>query len=371
MTFSSLNAGIESWRGGGVGGAQALDDGEDADQQEAGAHEDVAEIEDQQDELADDGQAGEGDGVRQGAEALREGDFGHHLVGGFSHQRAYGHDGVAVGAQGVNEDGQGGDSGGALAAAVVKQDDGAAELRLGLHGLQLVEDGLGDLGGRPAGILVPGVGAYFGADDGVSVLLDAHDRGGLVVGVGLLVDVVGWAEVEGLNAELAGEEALGELEFEIELAVGDFADVGMGPGVVADLMTLAYHALHEADIILCLRADEHERTLDALVAENIENLGSPLGVRSVVEGEGDLVGAVSVLLNDVGTRIDIHVLIEDELAARVLFVAVHLDSTLAGLGQAGDADDVAIALVVHIMAGLYQAEGLERVGVTGLVPNAP
>ena len=61
-----------------------------------------------------------------------------------------GDDGVAVGAQGVDEDGQGGHGGRAVAAAVVQQDDGAAELRLGLHGLQLVEDGLRR---SPAGVL--------------------------------------------------------------------------------------------------------------------------------------------------------------------------------------------------------------------------
>ena len=109
---------------------------------------------------------------------------------------------------------------------------------------------LGDLGGRLAGMLVPVVGVQLAADDGVAGLLDALDRSGLVVGVRLFVDVVGRTEVERLDAELAGEEALGELEFEVQLAVGDFADVGMGPGVVADLMAFAHHALHEADVLL-------------------------------------------------------------------------------------------------------------------------
>ena len=93
---------------------------------------------------------------------------------------------------------------------------------------------------RLARMLVPVVGVDLAADDGEAVLLDAHDGRGLVVGVGLLVDVVGRAEVERLHAQLAGEEPLGELDLEVELARGDFADVGMRLGVVADLVAFAH-----------------------------------------------------------------------------------------------------------------------------------
>ena len=52
--------------------------------------------------------------------------------------------------------------------------------------------------------------------------------GGLVVGIRLLIDGVWGAEVEGLDAELGAEEALGEGELEVHLAGGDFTDVGVG-----------------------------------------------------------------------------------------------------------------------------------------------
>ena len=311
------DAGIEAGRSHGVGAEQAVDDGEDAHQDQPRAHQNVAQEEDQHNELADDGHAGEGDGVRQGAQVLAEGQLGHHLGGGLVHQLGDGDDGVAIGAQGVDQRGQCGHGGGAVAAAVVQQDDGAAELRLDLHGLQLFEDGLGDLGGRLARMLVPVVGVQLVADDGVAGLLDALHRGGLVVRVRLLVDVVRRTEIERLNAQLAGEEALGQLEFEVKLAVGDFADVGMAPGVVADLMALAHHPFHHAHILRGLCADQHEGSLGVLVAQNIQYLGRPFGVGSVVEGERDFVGVVAVLLDGVGARVDIHVLIDDELLARI------------------------------------------------------
>ena len=55
------DAGIEAGRGQCVGAAHAVDDGQDAHQQQARAHQDIAHVEDQHDEGADDGQAGEGD----------------------------------------------------------------------------------------------------------------------------------------------------------------------------------------------------------------------------------------------------------------------------------------------------------------------
>ena len=106
----------EAWR---CGLAQAVDDGEEADEDEARAHQDVADEEDHHDEVADDGQAGEGDGVGHGAQVLPEGERGHDLGGGLAHQRGDGNDGVAVGAQRVDQHGQRGHGGRAVAAAVV------------------------------------------------------------------------------------------------------------------------------------------------------------------------------------------------------------------------------------------------------------
>ena len=61
------DARVEAGRGLAVRLAQAVDDGEDADQDQARAHQDVADEEDHDDEVADDGEAGEGDGIGHGA----------------------------------------------------------------------------------------------------------------------------------------------------------------------------------------------------------------------------------------------------------------------------------------------------------------
>ncbi len=53
------------------------------------------------------------------AHALPEGERRHDLRGGLAHERGDGNDGVAVGAQRVDERTQRGDGGGAVAAAIV------------------------------------------------------------------------------------------------------------------------------------------------------------------------------------------------------------------------------------------------------------
>ncbi len=69
--------------------------------------------------------------------------------------------------------------------------------------------------------------------------------------------------------------------------------------------------------------------------------------------------------------IDVHVLIDDELLARIGLVGIDGDGALAGLGQAGDAENVALALGVNVVAGLDGAERLQRLGIAGLVPDVP
>ena len=218
------------------------------------------------------------------AHALPEGEGWHDFSGGFAHERGDGNEGVAASAQSVDQRAESGDRRGAVAAAVMHEDDGAAKLRLGLHGVKLGEDRLDDFVRGFEWVLIPVVGIDFAADDGVAHLLDAPGGRGLVVGVGLFVDVVGRAEVERLHAKLALKQALSEGDLEFNLARRDDADVGMRPGMIADLVAFADDALHEADVLGSLRADGHECAFDVLGLENIENLGRPCGIGTVVEG---------------------------------------------------------------------------------------
>ncbi len=189
----------------------------------------------------------------------------------------------------------------------------------------------------------------------VALVLDGHDGCGLVVGLGLFVDVVGRTEIERLHVELAGEEALGELDLEIERLRRDFADVGMGVGVIANLVALAHEPLHQADVLGGLCAYEKECPFHIFLLEDVEDLRRPLRVGSVVEGNGNFVGMIAVVLHRVVARIDIHVLVDDELLARIGLIGIDGHGALAGLRQSRNAHDVALALDVDVVAGLQRA----------------
>src|ERR1035438_134092 len=194
-----------------------------------------------------------------------------------------GGDGVAVLAKGVNETRESGNRRRAIAPAVVKQNDRATKLRFGLHIVELAEDRLGDFCWRLPGMFVPVVGVQLVADDRVAVLLNLDNGCGLIVGVGLFVDVIGRAEVERLDSGLAGKQDVGELNLEIQLARRDIADVRMRVGVVANLVAFAINALHDPNIFGSFGADQHEGAFHAFLLQNVEDLRSPLGVGAIVE----------------------------------------------------------------------------------------
>ena len=351
---------------------EAVDGGEEADDDEAAAHEDVADEEDADDEVVEEGDEEEGDGVDEGVVALAAFDGGHDFVAGFADEFGDRNDLVAVGAEGVDEDGKGGDGGRAVAAAIVHEDDGAARPGLGIEEGDLAEDAVDDLLRRLAGMLIPVVGVDLVADDDVAEALDGIDGRGLVVGVGLLIDGVGRAEVDGLNAELGGEEALGEIELEVDLALRDFGDVGMRVGVIADLVAVVVDALQEADVVLGDLADHEEGADDVVLLEDGEDLRSPLGVRAVVEADGHLFGMVAILRDGVGERIGVHRLGDDaEVGLGNGGVVVHGEGAVAVLGAAGDAQDVAIAFGVDVLSGRDLGEGLDGIGLERAVPDLP
>ena len=199
----------------------------------------------------------------------------------------------------------------------MEQDNGAAKLRLGFHGVQLVEHELRDLSRSFTVALIPVVGVDFVSDDSKAELLNPHNGRGLIIGVRFFVNIVGRTEVEWLDAEFAGEKAFGELDLEIELIVRDFADVGMEESVIADLVAFALNPLHEADVFLSLGADHHECALDLFFLENVEDFRGPFGIRSVIKRERDLVGMIAVVLDRIGMWKRVHVLVDDEFFARV------------------------------------------------------
>ena len=68
----------------------------------------------------------------------------------------------------------------------------------------------------------------------------------------------------------------------------------MGKGVIADLMPLAVDALGDVAEFIRLDTDQEKSCRSVFALEHVQNFGSPLRIRSIVEGDGDLPGTSSI-----------------------------------------------------------------------------
>src|SRR5271166_1728459 len=272
------------------------------------AHQHVAYEEHIHNKVAEEGQEEKCNRVNARLPAHLRRDGRHHLGGGFAHQLGDRHQLVSLGAKCRNQQRQRGDRRRAVAASVVHENDAAAKPRLVLHDRELGEYVVRDLLRRLARVLIPIVGIDLVADDGVAHLLNAISGGGLVVRVRLLIDRVGRTKIKRLDAELGGKEPLGEIQLQLDLAVGYFADIRMRKRVIADLMAFAYVTLQETGIVLPLLTNHQERGLHVVLLQHVENLWRPGGIGAVVKAQRKLIRVVPVLLDHIGPRQRLHAL---------------------------------------------------------------
>jgi len=78
----------------------------------------------------------------------------------------------------------------------------------------------------------------------------------LVFSVRFCVNRIRRAKQNCLNAQAAGKQALGEIEFQFYKEVRKVADVGMGESVIADLVSFAVNALGQRVEALRLPSDQ-------------------------------------------------------------------------------------------------------------------
>ncbi len=190
--------------------------------------------------------------------------------------------GVAIAA---DEVGCGGDAGSAVGAegevASIVEDDVGGEAAL------LIAD---DAGGEAQGdALGRGLAPVVG--DGVP-----EDRFHAEIACG--AQHVGTARAEGRTEVADGlacdlrEGVLSGAELFTNFGGGGESEVGVGPGVVADEVAALLDAANEIGDDLGVAADEEEGCADAVLGEVVEELRGPGGVGSVVEGKGEIAGAL-------------------------------------------------------------------------------
>ena len=99
------------------------------------------------------------------------------------------------------------------------------------------------------------------------------------------------------------EQPLVGVDLERHEAVRQIPEIGMGVGVIADIVALGEDPSHEIGIGLRVLADDEEARANVLLLQDIENLRRPVRIGTVVEGECELAGVAPVrsMTKGVGT----------------------------------------------------------------------
>src|SRR5690349_19708914 len=102
------------------------------------------------------------------------------------------------------------------------------------------------------GVIAPVVRIDFVSDSDVAHLLGYLQGPNLVGGVGFLIDRIRRTEESGLNANESCVETLGQIQLYPHVTSGDVADVGMGEGMIPDLVAFLVNTFDQAWTLLSL-----------------------------------------------------------------------------------------------------------------------
>src|ERR1700682_1274078 len=111
----------------------------------------------------------------------------------------------------------------------------------------------------------------------------------------------------------------------------------MRKGVVSDFVAFGVLALQQVWRAIGLVANDKKRSRNALFLQDIQNLWSPLAIRTIVEREHDLLLRTAKLINVIGERVGVVIFAGDEVRGRVIS-----EAALAALGCVHDMPDVAV-----------------------------
>ena len=149
------------------------------------------------------------------------------------------------------------------------------------------------------------------------------------------------------------DRALGRLDLDTRGGDVGRAEVGVGIGVIADLVPLTQETADEAGFGDRVFADQKKGRGDVVRFEDVEDLRRPHRVGPVVERERDQPGMVAAAIDNVGGGQLRELLIGNEA------VRVGGDGTQPGLGRRRHLKDFAAPLDLHVGAGGNLAQAAE------------
>ena len=202
----------------------------------------------------------------------------------------------------------------AIAAAVVQKHDIAAV------GARLLEHALHDHirgSGRNAARLAPIVRIDARADDDVAHGLGDGKLRDFVRGFGLVVDAVRGTKQQRLHAQRAVQQALGDVEFHVNLRPRGLFPLRVRVGVVADFMTFVVFTANQSQVVVGGASDHKESRRRFFLFQDIQNLGREGAVRTVIETQRDLVRHRAHLEDAIGGRKRFVIVPDDRIGCRI------------------------------------------------------
>src|SRR5260370_5183847 len=140
----------------------------------------------------------------------------------------------------------------------------------------------------------------------------------------------------------------------------------MGKSMIPGGGSRLVDTLRQSRELVSLNADQEKGCGCVLSLQDVENFGSPFGVRSVVKGESDLIRTVSIPSHAVGLGQGLEILVRNLFRIRVngeLSGAVRL---LVFYTQ-----NLALTLHIYVLTGRNIAQLVGCAGVKGKIPHAP
>src|ERR1700722_12551270 len=291
----------------------------------------------------------------------------HHIAAGLVEQLVDGGNLVSASADSLDDHRQGAHGLGAIASAIVHQNNVAAVQIIGAARRQMLQHIGGNLFCRLATRDIgPIVGVDAIADRDVAFFLREFERAYLIGGVRFLVDGVRRAKQCGANSHQAGEKALGEIELQPHVSGRNIAHVGMRERVIPDGVAFFINALDQTRKLIGLNANQKKRSRRVLTFQDVQNLRGPIWIGTVVEGQDDFIGAVAVAGDSIRLRRVLEILVGN------LF-AVGIDREIArAVGRLlFNAENFALALHVYILPRRYIFEFVGCASVSWDVPYLP
>src|SRR5450755_430376 len=120
----------------------------------------------------------------------------------------------------------------------------------------------------------------------------------------------------------------------------------MGISVVADIVPLGILALHQPDVLVGIGADDEERGMHAVAAQNVEDLGGIQWIRTIVESQTQDLAGLPLGMR-AAARFDYVVRRQLPVLLGIPACAIAPDFAAAIVRRLYDAHHIAIAVLVH------------------------